>query len=193
VLSGGNFHGQPIAQAMDILAIAVAQMANISERRVECMMDPSTSDELPAFLCHRGGLNSGLMIAQVTAAALVSENKILTHPACVDSIPTSANKEDFVSMGAHAALKAREVVRNVQRVIAIELLCGAQGLEFRRADRPGKGTAAAWVFIRESIPPLEDDRPQTPDIERLSRLIEDGSLVGFVEDTVGPLELAPTT
>jgi len=193
VLSGGNFHGQPIAQAMDILAIAVAQMANISERRVECMMDPSTSDELPAFLCHRGGLNSGLMIAQVTAAALVSENKILTHPACVDSIPTSANKEDFVSMGAHATLKAREVVRNVQRVIAIELLCGAQGLEFRRADRPGKGTGAAWAFIRESIPPLEDDRPQTPDIERLSRLIEDGSLVGFVEDTVGPLELAPTT
>jgi histidine ammonia-lyase len=193
VLSGGNFHGQPIAQAMDILAIAVAQMANISERRVECMMDPSTSDELPAFLCHRGGLNSGLMIAQVTAAALVSENKILTHPACVDSIPTSANKEDFVSMGAHATLKAREVVRNVQRVIAIELLCGAQGLEFRRADRPGKGTGAAWAFIRESIPPLEDDRPQTPDIERLSGLIEDGSLVGFVEDTVGPLELAPTT
>lgn len=190
VLSGGNFHGQPVSQAMDILAIAVAQMANISERRIECMMDPSTSDHLPAFLTKRGGLNSGLMIAQVTAAALVSENKILAHPACVDSIPTSANKEDFVSMGAYAALKAQEVVRNVERVVAIELLCGAQGLEFGHGEKPGRGTAAAWAFIRQSIPPLEDDRPQSPDIERLSCLIEDGSLIAHVEDLVGPLELA---
>ena len=190
VLSGGNFHGQPVAQAMDLLAIAVAQIGNISERRVECMMDPSTSDHLPAFLTQRGGLNSGLMIAQVTAAALVSENKTLAHPACVDSIPTSANKEDFVSMGAYAALKAREVVRNVERVIAIELLCGAQGLEFRHGEKPGLGTSAAWAFIREYIPPLEDDRPQSPDIELLGGLIEDGSLVGRVEETVGPLEMA---
>ena len=148
VISGGNFHGQPISQAMDILAIALAQLANISERRVECMMDPSTSDHLPAFLTAHGGLNSGLMIAQVTAAALVSENKTLAHPACVDSIPTSANKEDFVSMGAFAALKAREVVGNVLRVVAIELLCGAQGLEFREGLRPGRGVAAAHDFIR---------------------------------------------
>jgi histidine ammonia-lyase len=188
VVSGGNFHGQPIAQAMDILAIAVSQLANISERRVECMMDPSTSDHLPAFLTKSGGLNSGLMMAQVTAAALVSENKTLAHPACVDSIPTSANKEDFVSMGAFAAVKAREVVGNVLRVVAIELLCGAQGLEFRAGLRPGRGVAAAHDFIRKAIPPLEDDRPQSPDIEALSEMVRDGSLVRRVEEIVGPLE-----
>ncbi len=185
VISGGNFHGQVVSQAMDILAMALAQIANISERRVECMMDPSTSDHLPAFLTTHGGLNSGLMIAQVTAAALVSENKTLAHPACVDSIPTSANKEDFVSMGAFAALKAREVVGNVLRVIAIELLCGAQGLEFREGLRPGRGVAAAHDFIREAIPPLEDDRPQTPDIEALSEMVRDGSLIASVEEARG--------
>jgi histidine ammonia-lyase len=188
VISGGNFHGQPISQAMDILAIALAQLANISERRVECMMDPSTSDHLPAFLTRSGGLNSGLMMAQVTAAALVSENKTLAHPACVDSIPTSANKEDFVSMGTFAAVKAREVVGNVLRVIAIELLCGAQGLEFRDGLIPGRGVAAAHGCIRKAIPPLEDDRPQSPDIETLSEMVRDGSLVREVEESVGPLE-----
>jgi histidine ammonia-lyase len=188
VISGGNFHGQPVAQAMDFLAIALAQLANISERRVECMMDPSTSDHLPAFLTLHGGLNSGLMIAQVTAAALVSENKTLTHPACVDSIPTSANKEDFVSMGAFAALKAREVSKNVLAVIAIELLCGAQGLEFREGLRPGRGVAAAHDVIREAVPRLEEDRPQSADIERLSEMIRNGSLISHVEDTIGPLE-----
>jgi histidine ammonia-lyase len=190
VISGGNFHGQVVSQAMDILALAVAQLANISERRVECMMDPSTSDHLPAFLTAHGGLNSGLMIAQVTAAALVSENKTLAHPACVDSIPTSANKEDFVSMGAFAALKAREVVGNVLRVIAIELLCGAQGLEFREGLRPGRGVAAARGFIRESVSPLEADRPQAPDIEAIGEMVRDGSLVMRVEEAVGPLEPA---
>lgn len=188
VISGGNFHGQPISQAMDILAIALAQLANISERRVECMMDPSTSDHLPPFLTKQGGLNSGLMIAQVTAAALVSENKTLAHPASVDSIPTSANKEDFVSMGAFAAIKAREVVGNALRVIAIELLCGAQGLEFRAGLRPGRGVVAAHDYIRETISPLEDDRPLSPDIQRLSEMIRDGSLVRRVEETVGTLE-----
>jgi histidine ammonia-lyase len=190
VISGGNFHGQGVSQAMDILAIALAQLANISERRVECMMDPSTSDHLPAFLTAHGGLNSGLMIAQVTAAALVSENKTLAHPACVDSIPTSANKEDFVSMGAFAARKAREVVGNVLRVLGIELLCGAQGLEFREGLRPGRGVAAAHDFIRETIPALEEDRPQSPDIEALSEMVRDGSLITRVEEVVGPLEPA---
>jgi len=190
VVSGGNFHGQAISQGMDILAIALAQLANISERRVECMMDPSTSDHLPAFLTAHGGLNSGLMIAQVTAAALVSENKTLAHPACVDSIPTSANKEDFVSMGAFAALKGREVVGNVLRVVAIELLCGAQGLEFREGLRPGRGVAAAHDFIRGAIPPLEEDRPQAPDIEALAEMVRDGSLIESVEGVVGPLEPA---
>jgi histidine ammonia-lyase len=190
VISGGNFHGQPLSQAMDILAIALTELGNISERRVECMMDPSTSDHLPAFLTPNGGLNSGLMIAQVTAAALVSENKTLAHPACVDSIPTSANREDFVSMGAFASLKAREVVGNVLRVVAIELLCGAQGLEFRGGLRPGRGVAAAHDFIRESIPPLEDDRAQAPDIEALGEMIRNGSLIMRVEDAVGMLEPA---
>lgn len=190
VISGGNFHGQAISQAMDILALALAELANISERRVECMMDPSTSDHLPAFLTSRGGLNSGLMIAQVTAAALVSENKTLAHPACVDSIPTSANKEDFVSMGAFAALKAREVVGNALRVIAIELLCGAQGLEFREGLRPGRGVAAAHDFIRRFIPPLGEDRAQTPDIETLAEMVRDGSLIEWVETVVGRLEPA---
>jgi histidine ammonia-lyase len=188
VISGGNFHGQPVAQAMDILALALTELANISERRVECMMDPSTSDHLPAFLTAHGGLNSGMMIAQVTAAALVSECKTLAHPACVDSIPTSANKEDFVSMGAFAALKAREVVGNVLRVLAIELLCGAQGLEFREGLRPGRGVAAAHDFIRESIPALAEDRPQAPDIERLAEMVRDGSLIRKVEEAVGTLE-----
>jgi histidine ammonia-lyase len=188
VISGGNFHGQPISQAMDVLAIALAELGNISERRIECMMDPSTSDHLPPFLTCHPGLNCGLMMAQVSAAALVSENKTLAHPACVDSIPTSANKEDFVSMGAFAALKAREVSRNVVGIIAIELLCGAQGLEFRELLRPGLGVAAAHDFIRESVPALECDRPQTPDIEKLSAMVRDGSLVSRVETAVGPLE-----
>jgi histidine ammonia-lyase len=188
VISGGNFHGQPVSQAMDILAIALTQLANISERRVECMMDPSTSDHLPAFLTKSGGLNSGLMIAQVTAAALVSENKTLAHPACVDSIPTSANREDFVSMGAFSAVKAREVVGNALQVVAIELLCGAQGLEFRAGLRPGKGVAAAHDYIRKTISPLEDDRPLSPDIEALSEMVREGSLVRRVEETVGALE-----
>jgi histidine ammonia-lyase len=188
VISGGNFHGQPISQAMDILAISIAELGNISERRIECMMDPSTSDHLPPFLTRYPGLNSGLMMAQVTAAALVSENKTLAHPACVDSIPTSANKEDFVSMGAYAALKAREVVHNVRRVLAIELLCGAQGLEFRELLRPGRGVAAAHDFIRSFIPALEQDRAQTPDIERVADMVRDGSLVSQVEDAVGRLE-----
>jgi histidine ammonia-lyase len=190
VISGGNFHGQPLSQAMDLLAIALTELANISERRVEYMMDPATSDHLPAFLTPHGGLNSGMMIAQVTAAALVSENKTLAHPACVDSIPTSANKEDFVSMGAFAALKAREVVGNLLRVIAIELLCGAQGLEFREGLQPGRGVAAAHDFIRESIPRLEIDRPLTPDIEALSEMVRDGSLTARVERAIGPLEPA---
>jgi histidine ammonia-lyase len=188
VISGGNFHGQPISQAMDVLAIALAELGNISERRIECMMDPSTSDHLPPFLTCDPGLNCGLMMAQVTAAALVSENKILAHPACVDSIPTSANKEDFVSMGAYAALKAKEVADNVLGVVAIELLCGAQGLEFREMLRPGLGVAAAHDVIRAAVPALDTDRPQTPDIETLKQMVRDGSLVSRVEEAVGPLE-----
>jgi histidine ammonia-lyase len=189
VVSGGNFHGQPISQALDFLAIALAQLANMSERRIEYMMDPSTSDHLPAFLTCNGGLNCGLMMAQVTAAALVSENKTLAHPACVDSIPTSANQEDFVSMGTFASMKAREVTENASRVVAIELLCGSQGLEFREGLRPGRGVTAAHDLIRKYVPRLDEDRPQSPDIEALAKLIESGELVAEVERAIGPLEM----
>ena len=192
VISGGNFHGQPISQAMDFMSIALAETAGISERRIEYMMDPSTSEHMPAFLTRHGGLNSGLMMAQVTAAALTSENKTLAHPACVDSIPTSANKEDFVSMGAFAARKARDVVKNTLYVVSVELLCAAQGLEFATPGlRPGRGVEAAYEAIREKVAPLAEDRAQTPDIEAVAALVESGRLQARVEQVVGPLESAP--
>jgi histidine ammonia-lyase len=189
VISGGNFHGQPVSQAMDYLAIALSHTAGISERRLEYMLDPATSDRLPAFLTRRGGLNSGLMIAQVTAAALVSENKTLAHPSSVDSIPTSANKEDYVSMGAFAARKAAEVVRNTRWVLAVELLCAAQALEFGQGLEPGGGVSAAYALLREHVPPLEEDRLQTPDIETVATLLADGRLIRVVEEACGGLEL----
>jgi histidine ammonia-lyase len=189
VISGGNFHGQPLAQAMDFMSIALTYLAGISERRMEYMLDPATSDHLPAFLTLKGGLNSGLMIAQVTAAALVSENKVLAHPACVDSIPTSANKEDYVSMGAYAARKAREVVANAAWVVAVELLCGAQALEFHKGLKPGQGVEAAYRCIRGAVAPLEHDRALSPDMEAVAGLVIDGVLVGAVEEVTGRLEL----
>jgi histidine ammonia-lyase len=190
VISGGNFHGQPVSQAMDLLSVALTHTAGISERRVEYMLDPATSEHLPAFLTKRGGLHSGLMIAQVTAAALVSENKTLAHPASVDSIPTSANKEDYVSMGAYAARKADDVCLNALMVLAVELLCAAQALEFGPGLEPGRGVGAAYRVIREHVAPLEGDRPQTPDIETIARLILDGDILRAVEGAVGTLELA---
>jgi histidine ammonia-lyase len=189
VISGGNFHGQPISQAMDFLSVAITYTAGICERRIEYMLDPATSDHLPAFLTRQGGLHSGMMIAQVTAAALVSENKTLAHPACVDSIPTSANKEDYVSMGAYAARKADDVCQNALIVLAVELLCAAQALEFGQGLRPGRGVEAAYRVIREHVPPLDHDRPQTPDIEMIARLVLEGDLVRAVEAEVGVLEL----
>ncbi len=189
VISGGNFHGQPISQAMDLLGIALTHTAGISERRVEYMLDPATSSHLPAFLTRHGGLHSGMMIAQVTAAALVSENKTLAHPASVDSIPTSANKEDYVSMGAYAARKADDVCQNALVVLAVELLCAAQALEFGQGLHPGKGVEAAYRTIRAHVPALDEDRPQTPDIEKIAQLMLEGELLGAVEDAVGRLEL----
>ena len=147
-LLGGNFHGQPVALALDFLSIAVAELANISERRIERLVNPKLSG-LPAFLISDGGLNSGFMIAQYTAAALVSENKGLCHPASVDSIPTSANKEDHVSMGTIASRQCREVVRNTESVIAIELMCAAQAMDLFTNLKPGEGTLEAYKTIRE--------------------------------------------
>ncbi len=151
------------------------------------------SIRLRRIICRRflldGGLHCGLMIAQVTAAALVSENKVLGHPACVDSIPTSANKEDYVSMGAHAARKADEVCHNALMVLAIEMLCAAQALEFGDGLRPGCGVEAAYHALRACVPPLDRDRAQTPDIERIARLVLEGDLIRSVEDVIGELEV----
>lgn len=185
-LSGGNFHGEPVALVMDFLAIGMAELANISERRIERLVNPNLSG-LPAFLVKDGGLNSGFMIAQYTAAALVSENKVLCHPASVDSIPTSANKEDHVSMGTIAARKAREVIRNVESVIAIELLCSAQALDLFTNHRPGNGVLVAYRAIREYVSHMETDRFLSRDIAAVVNLIQSGKIVEAVEKRIGPL------
>jgi histidine ammonia-lyase len=187
VLSGGNFHGQPVAQAMDFLAIAVAELGSIAERRVERAVNPSLSG-LPPFLIHEGGLNSGFMIAQYTAASLASENKVLCHPAGVDSIPSSANQEDHVSMGATAARKARQVVENVSRILGIELLTAAQAVDFRNPQKMGRGTALAHRLLREEVPFIARDQPLYPLINRAVELVSGGRLVEAVEKEI-PLEL----
>ena len=185
-LPGGNFHGQPVALAMDFLGIAVSELANISERRIERLVNPMLSG-LPAFLVKESGLNSGFMIAQYTAAALVSENKVLSHPASVDSIPTSANKEDHVSMGTIAARKAREIVRNAENVVAIELLCAAQALDVFTNMKPGEGTQAAYEVIRGKVSRLDEDRVLSTDIEAVKNLLKSGEILAAVEAKVGQL------
>lgn len=186
-LLGGNFHGQPVALAMDFLGMAVAELGNISERRIERLVNPQLSG-LPAFLVSDGGLNSGFMIAQYVAASLVSENKVLAHPACVDSIPTSANKEDHVSMGTIGARKCREIVKNVERVIAIELLCGAQAMDLFTNMKPGQGTCLAYRVIRDAVPHLEKDRVLYKDIDTMVNLVRSGKIVEAVEKVVGELK-----
>jgi histidine ammonia-lyase len=175
VISCGNFHGQPLALALDFLAIAVAELGSISERRIEAMLDPTFS-ELPPFLTVHGGVESGFMVSQYTAAALVSENKILAHPASVDSIPTSANQEDHVSMGATAALKAREVMHNVQMVLAVELLCAAEGIDYRRPLRTSAPLESVHAHIRAHVPHLNVDRPMYLDIKSATCMVRDGSI-----------------
>ena len=182
--SNGNFHGQPCAISLDLMAIAVAEVANISERRVERLVNPTMSG-LPAFLVAEGGLNSGYMIAQYTAAALVSENKVYTHPASVDSIPTSAGQEDHVSMGNHAGLKLLPVLENAERVLAIELLCATQGVDFLAPRKPGVGTRALHAAIRERVPHLEQDRILNDEIELASRLVTDPAFIAQVEGASG--------
>ena len=187
LLLGGNFHGQPVALAMDFLCMALSELANISERRIERLVNPQLSG-LPAFLVSDGGLNSGFMIAQYTAASLVSENKTLCHPACVDSIPTSANKEDHVSMGSISARKCREIVKNTQHVIAIELLCGAQAMDLFTNMKPGEGTVVAYKIIRDAVPHLDKDRILSKDIETLVHLMRRGKILEEVEREVGELQ-----
>jgi histidine ammonia-lyase len=185
-LLGGNFHGQPLALAADYLCMAAAEWASISERRIERLVNPQLSG-LPAFLVNDSGLNSGFMIAQYTAAALVSENKVLSHPACVDSIPTSANKEDHVSMGTISVRKCRSVIANAENVIAIELLCACQALDLLTKGRPGKGTEAAYRVVRHHVPRLDRDRVLSKDIETMVELLHDGAIIRAVEEAVGPL------
>ncbi len=186
-LLGGNFHGQPVALAMDFLCMAVSELANISERRIERLVNPKLSG-LPAFLVSDGGLNSGFMLAQYTAASLVSENKVLSHPACVDSIPTSANKEDHVSMGTISARKCREIIKNTENVIAIELLCGSQAMDLFTNMKPGEGTMAAYNVIRGTVSHMDSDRILSKDIEAVKSLMQNGKILEAVEEKVGELK-----
>lgn len=181
-LSGGNFHGQYLSQAMDFLSIALSTLVNISERRIEKLLDPRFSN-LPPFLVKNSGISSGLMIAHVTVAALASENKVLSHPASTDTIPTSANKEDHVSMGVHAALKAKEIIENATSVIAIELLAASSGIEFLRPLKTSPHLEKVMSIIRKKVPPIHEDRVFTKDIEAIKQLFGEilNSLKGSVE------------
>lgn len=186
VISGGNFHGQPVALAMDFLGIALSEIANIAERRIERLVNPTLSGGLPAFLTTKGGLNSGFMIAQYTAASLVSENKVLASPASIDSIPSSANQEDHVSMGTIAARKALGILENTRAVLAIELLCAAQGIDLR-GGKPAPGTGAAYQALRKEVACLEEDRELRLDIEKAQQLLQKGTILKEVEETIGPI------
>jgi histidine ammonia-lyase len=178
LLSGGNFHGQSVAMALDFLAIALTNLATISERRIDRLVNPDLNQGLPAFLTPDAGVNSGFMMAQVTAASIASECKVLSHPASVDTIPTDGNKEDVVPMAMTAAWKLRRVVRNVRYVLAVELMCAAQGIDFRAPLKPGRGVARAHEAVRKLVAPLERDRSFSPDIERLAQAIADDEIPG---------------
>ncbi|MHB8418144.1 MAG: histidine ammonia-lyase [Myxococcales bacterium] len=175
VVSGGNFHGQPVAQAADLIAIALAQLGAISERRIEQLVNPQLSG-LPPFLAPQSGLNSGFMIAQVTAAALVAELRLLAHPACVDSIPTSAGREDHVSMGMGAALKARTAAERLRAILAIELLCACQALDLRKPLQPAAAVARIHASVRSRVPPMFEDRELHRDIAAVCALIDEGAI-----------------
>jgi histidine ammonia-lyase len=187
IVSGGNFHGQPLAIALDLAAIAAAELANISERRVEQLVNPALSTGLTPFLAPGHGLHSGLMIAQVASASLVSENKVLCHPASVDSIPSSAGREDHVSMGSISARKLEQVIANVRNALAIEILTASAGLDQRLPLAPSRGVAAAHAAVRALVAPLTEDRPLYDDIARVARLVGTGALVKAAESAVGAL------
>lgn len=186
-ISGGNFHGQPMALSFDFLGIALAELANISERRLERLVNPALSG-LPAFLVENGGVNSGFMIVQYSAASLVSENKILAHPASVDSIPSSANQEDHVSMGTIAARKAKEIMGNVRRVLSMELMCACQAIDLRKDLGLGLGTQPAYDELRKVCAHLDADRPLYEDINRCEEVLINGKLVKAVEKVAGTIE-----
>lgn len=186
ILSGGNFHGQPVAIVMDLLGIAISEIANISERRINRLVNPHLSG-LPPFLTTEGGLESGLMIAQYTAASLVSENKVLAHPASVDSIPTSADQEDHVSMGTIAARKAMQILQNAENVVAIEYLCAAQGIDLLSPLKPSEPLTAAFESIRAAVPMLQDDRPLHSDISQIREMIRSAQIIMNMEEVTGSI------
>ncbi len=174
IVSGGNFHGQPLALALDVVGIALATLAGLAERRIERIVNPDLSSGLPAFLAREPGLESGFMSPQIAAAALAAECRVLATPASVQSLPTEGNQEDVVPMGMSAAWKAGRILANAARVVAIELLAGAQGLEFLKPLAPGRGVAATYAAVRRDVPPLDGDRPFTADIERVAAGIRGG-------------------
>ena len=184
VISAGNFHGQPLALAMDLMAIAITELGSISERRTDRILDPNHSSGLPAFLSPEPGVNSGYMLAQYTAASLVAENRVLSHPASVESIPTSGSQEDHVSMGWGAARKLWDVLMNTRRVLAIEILCAAQGLEYRKPLVPSSRVQAVVAHIRNSVPVLDEDRELSSEIERLALMVATGELLDEAGITV---------
>lgn len=188
VISGGNFHGQPIALAMDFFGIAVAELGSVSERRLSRMVDHKLSNGLPPFIIEDSGVNSGFMITQYTAAAVVSENKTLAHPASVDSIPTSANQEDHVSMGYWASFKGTQILDNVRKVLGIELLAACQGIDFSKPLNPGKGTLAAYNRFRQDIPYLDKDCFLHPLIAKSIEMVKENAIVEAVETAIGELK-----
>ncbi len=188
--AAGNFHGQPVAFVTDFLCIALSEAADLSERHTNRLLNPALSNGLPDFLIEGNGLNSGLMVAQYTAAALVSENKVLSHPASVDSISVSADQEDHVSMGPIAVRKCGEILRNLRAVLAIEMMAAAQAFDFHKPRKPGRGTGVAYEVIRRQVPFMKDDRVMYTDIEAIRQLIESNAILDAVEKEVGPLALA---
>jgi len=176
VLSGGNFHGAPLGYAFDYAAIALTDLASISERRIDRLINPDINEGLPAFLCADAGLSSGYMIAHVTAAALLNECKVLAHPSSTDSVPTSGGKEDHVSMGMTGALKLRQITQNLELILAIEMMCAAQGLDYRLPLKPSPAVELAYGVIRCAVPHLDEDRIPAPDIEAVAHLIRSGAL-----------------
>jgi histidine ammonia-lyase len=187
-IGAGNFHGQPVGIAADVLKIGMSELANLSERHTNRLLNPTLSG-LPPFLVEGAGMNSGLMVAQYTAAAMVSENKVLSHPASVDSISVSADQEDHVSMGPVAIRHLKEVHRNLTGVLAIEMLSAAQAFDLRKPHSPGAGTKAAYEVIRSVVPFMKEDRPLHPDIAAVSGLISSRRIERAVEDAIGALDL----
>jgi histidine ammonia-lyase len=188
VITGANFQGTPMAFALEMVGIAVTTVAALSERRLNRLMNPNLSMGLPAFLTKGAGMFSGLMLSQYTAGALICENRVLSHPAATGSIPAAADQEDFVSMGMTTAIKTRQIIDNAQAVVAIELMAGAQALDFRAPIKPGKGVAAAFDVVRKHVEHLEEDRPLFDDINNLSAVVKKGEVLEAVEGAIGELK-----